>query len=158
MAENNYAKTWQIFPTQLILHALSHAEKNTDFDKLVAYLTLDVGVEMTIKTFLEKYHYRIWNDLKKEVQKSGRDIRFCDIVEAVGKTNINIQGIDIADANHYHNLRNDLYHKGGFPPPEEDLKRYLELAQKLLNVLLDVNFTDIELSGESKYIVKGENF
>lgn len=157
MIEYKYEKPWQIFPTQLILHAFEHAEKKTDFDKLVAYLTLDVGVEMALKTFLKNRHYPAWKHLKKQAQKEGRELRFCDIVEAVGTASNDIQGADVKDANHFHNLRNELYHEGGFPPSEEDLKRYLELAQELLKILIGVDVADIELLNESEYVVQGKN-
>jgi predicted metallo-beta-lactamase superfamily hydrolase len=86
-------------------------ERKTDFDKLVAYLILDVGVEMVLKTFLWKHHHPVWKKLEGEDHHDIRALSFFKIVGKVEK-NTKDRGIEISDANHFHDLRNDLYHKG----------------------------------------------
>jgi hypothetical protein len=43
---------WQNGPTELIEYAIQHLHRETDFDKRLAFLLLDVGIETLFKTFL----------------------------------------------------------------------------------------------------------
>ncbi len=43
---------WQTGPTELIAFALEQMHKGSDFDRRLAFLILDVGVETLLKTYL----------------------------------------------------------------------------------------------------------
>ena len=43
---------WQSGPTELIAHALEHLHRRSEFDLRMAYLLLDIGVELLLRTFL----------------------------------------------------------------------------------------------------------
>jgi hypothetical protein len=165
---DTYNFPWQKSPTELVRHAIEHAKnKDSDFDKQMAYLVLDVGVEMIFKVFLANKAYGILQNLKKgdgkekkaaneepniesskEGNKGERGLNFHQLVEGVKKgAGDKLQGVNIDDADYFHNLRNKLYHEGdGVIPSSENLQRYLELAKKLLQILLnvDVNKSNIE--------------
>lgn len=130
---------WQVTPSRLIRFAIEQSSKNTDFDKQISYLILDVGVETIFKVFLKQHGYK---ELKKaQSQKDGRELSFHDIIALVKLVaGEKLQNIKVEYANHYHEKRNEIYHQGvSFPPLQDDLDGYLELAKTLLKVLLDVD-------------------
>lgn len=124
-----FAKPWQAMPTRIISLALVHAEQKTDFDHQLAFLLLDVGVETALKTYLINKNL--------DVEK----IIFRDLLKRVGdELNKNNLQVPLDEIDHFHKIRNKLYHQGdGVKPTEENLKNYADLAKKLLKILLDVD-------------------
>jgi hypothetical protein len=133
MAE--FDRPWQVTASKLISHAKEHAKKNTDFDKQMAYLLVDVGVETLFKAYLTQHAYK---EYQNELRKKSRELNFHDLnLLVMNNTGEALQGIKVDEADYFHNKRNQIYHQGdGVAPTMENLDRYLELAQKLLSVLL----------------------
>ncbi len=140
---NTQKKHWQITPSDFIAHAIEHANKNTDFDKQMAFLLLDIGVENALKTFLKKEHYREFEKLKKE---SAKEISFFAIVTAVKRlTSEKMPEFDPERILGFHEQRNDLYHnENRLNPPDDDLRSYIEIAKKILKVLLDIDIDKLQ--------------
>lgn len=141
MTTHEYERPWQVMPAEIIKLALTHAQKDTDLDHQVAYLLFDIGVEAALKTFLV--------NRKHDVEY----IRFPDLLKKVKdelvKSNPNLIN-QIEDVDDLHRTRNKLYHEGGGVMPTNDkLKRYSEIAIRIVKEIIDV---DLEIE-EKKYIL-----
>lgn len=134
---------WQDGPAELIAHGLQHMLQNReDFDRRMAFLLFDLGVETLLKTFLlldtnasgaAGSHTARSNAATSE--------KFHEIVEG---TRIASQGrLSDADAQHilhYHDIRNRIYHRGnGITVPEHHVREYGTLAVHLLHALLNID-------------------
>jgi hypothetical protein len=126
-------KPWQVMPARIIKMALEHGNKGTDFDHQISFLLLDIGVEITLKTYLINKNQNVDHLNFKELIIKSREESAKDKKE-----------IPLDDVNYFHTLRNKLYHQGdGVKPTGENLERYSSLTQKLIKVLLDINIEDI---------------
>jgi hypothetical protein len=141
-------KPWQVMPAKIIKMALEHADKETDFDHQISFLLLDIGVENALKTYLV--------NKKQDVEK----LYFDELLRKVKEELVNDKKeIPLDEVSYFHKVRNRLYHQGdGVRPTDENLKRYSDLAQKLLKILINVDITKIETKPESKYIVWDEDW
>lgn len=146
---NGHKKTWHVMPTKVIELGLQHSKKDSDFDRQVAFLLLDMGVETALKVFL--------------MSKNDDDIEFIkfpDLIKRI-KDNLNnkTQEIPLDKVKYFHGIRNKLHHQGdGVAPTKENLEEYGELAQLLLKILLDVNIDEIKKNNpfdSSKIIRQG---
>ena len=156
---NNFEHPWQITASLLIIHAKEHAQKSTDFDKQMAYLLVDIGVETMFKAYLAQTAYKDYRKLQIEAKNNSRELNFHQlnslVIQKAGET---LHEIKINEADYFHDKRNQIYHQGdGVAPTGENLNRYLELSHKLLLVLLDIDLTDIEPETEkNKYMISVE--
>ena len=132
-------KTWASGAIELLRHADSHIHLETAFDRRIAFISIDNSVETSIRTFLSLPQ-----------SKSGVKIPRKD-VEAVensfpGLLNLlwqhvgtRLTGIDEADIEHYHRIRNKLYHDGtGLGVDEQYLLAYRQITVLLLKNLFAV--------------------
>lgn len=134
---------WQNGPTELICYAIEHLYKNTDFDKRIAYLLLDVGVETLLKTYLilpEEKTGAIGSFFDRRTASEGNFHNLVEgVVQAAGSK---LDGIDMSHIEFYHGVRNKLYHQGnGITVPTDKAQSYTELAVRMLNILLDVDLS-----------------
>jgi hypothetical protein len=131
--------TWASGAVELLRHADSHIHLETAFDRRIAFISIDNSVETSIRTFLAL-----------PSSKSGIKVPRKDI-EAVensfpGLLNLlwqyasgRLTGIDEADIEHYHRIRNKLYHDGtGLSVDEQYLLAYRQIAVLLLKNLFGV--------------------
>jgi hypothetical protein len=136
---------WQAGPTELIEFALERMHKGEDFDRRIAFLILDVGVETLFKTYLtlpdSVTQFQIKRADRREAVDNGN---FHDLLRAVQNANPKKAAtINFAYIEHYHNLRNTLYHQGNqvAAVPMNQLDGYAKLAVNLLREYLDVNLS-----------------
>lgn len=126
MDTNEFAEPLDAWPAQIISLALEHAQKKTDFNRQLAFLFLDVGVETTLKTYL----INKGQDLEA--------IKFPELLKRVEDAlhRDNLQ-FPLGKISRLHRVRNKLYHQGGdIVSTEAALSNYCELAKRLLYVLL----------------------
>ncbi|MGB8645106.1 MAG: DUF4268 domain-containing protein [Anaerolineae bacterium] len=134
---------WQNGPTELIEFALQNLHQSDDFHQRIAFLLLDIGVETLFKTYLllpdKTTKVKLpFGDRKKAAEGNFHEL--CDGLERAAGPRL--QGIDVADVQFYHDLRNNLYHRGnGITIPTEKAHKYAEIAVDLLNRLLEVDLT-----------------
>ncbi len=130
MAIHEYERPWQVMPAKIIKLALEHAEKDDDFDHQVAYLLLDIGVETALKVYLENKGQDIENLKFHALVKR--------VADELSKNNSSLIK-EIEQTTYFHNIRNKLYHRGdGVKPTEDNLKRYSELAKKVIEEVLEL--------------------
>ena len=132
--------TWASGAIELIRHADSHIHLETAFDRRIAFISIDNSVEMSIRAFLSL------PSSKSGVKVPRKDL---DAVENSfpGLTGLlwqyagsRLTGIDDADIEHYHRIRNKLYHDGtGLSVDEQYILAYRQIAVLLLKNLFGVD-------------------
>ncbi len=132
--------TWASGAIELLRHADSHIELESAFDKRIAFISVDNAVETLIRTFLSlpksKSGVNIGRNALEEADNSFPKLVSLLFDNAPDK----LIGIDDADIEHYHRIRNKLYHDGtGLSVDEQYLKAYRAIASVLLENLFSVN-------------------
>lgn len=145
--EENMIKTqhpWQVGPTELIDFALERMHKGGDFDRRLAFLILDVGVETLFKTYLTLPESVTQFQIKRGERLEAAEGNFHDLLRGVQSSNPKkAVGINFAYIEYYHNLRNTLYHQGNqvTAVPIHQVEGYAKLAVDLLREYLDVDLS-----------------
>lgn len=131
--------TWASGAIELLRHADSHVSLSSAFDRRIAFISIDNAVETIIRVFLS---------LPKS--KSGVHIARKELDEAENSfpkllsllwSNVGdrLTGLDDSDVEHYHRIRNKLYHDGtGLSVDEQYLLAYRQIASVLLEKLFGV--------------------
>jgi hypothetical protein len=132
--------TWASGAVELIRHADSHIHLETAFDRRIAFISIDNSVETSVRTFLSL------PQSKSGLKVPRKDIEavensFPALVSLLWQYAGNrLTGIDDADVEHYHRIRNKLYHDGtGLSVDEQYLLAYRQIAVLLLRNLFGVD-------------------
>ncbi|EMJ5851968.1 hypothetical protein KHV89_21285 [Klebsiella aerogenes] len=132
-------ETWASGSIELLRHADSHIKLETAFDSRIAFISIDNSVETSIRTFLslpEKISGVKFQ--RKEVEEAGNSFPKM-VVLLFDKARQKIAGLDDGDIEHYHRIRNQLYHNGtGLGVDRRYLGAYRQIAAVLLNNLFGV--------------------
>jgi hypothetical protein len=132
-------KTWASGAIELLRHADSHIDLESAFDKRIAFISIDNCVETCVRSFLSlpagKSGVKVSREKFEEVSGS-----FPRLVELLFKHVADrLTGIDPGDIEHYHRIRNKLYHEGtGLSVDEQYLLAYRSIAVLLLQNLFGV--------------------
>lgn len=133
-------KTWASGALELLRHADSHINLNSAFDKRIAFISIDNCVETCVRTFLSL-----------PPSKSGVKVQRAEVEAAINSfpkllallfvhAPDRITGLDEGDIEHYHRIRNTLYHAGtGLSADEQYLMAYRRIAEILLQNLFGVS-------------------
>ncbi|MGP5372935.1 hypothetical protein ACTXLO_07510 [Psychrobacter alimentarius] len=132
-------KTWASGALELLKHADSHIELNTAFDSRMASISIDNSVETSIRVFMflpEKISGIKFQ--RKEVEEAGNS--FPKMVELVfHRVQSKLSGLNDSDIEHYHRIRNQLYHNGtGLGVDRRYLVAYRQIAAVLLDNLFGI--------------------
>lgn len=132
-------KTWASGALELLRHADSHIDLDSAFDKRIAFISVDNCVEVCLRTFLSL------PPLKSKVKVSRTEIEAASnsFPKLLGLLFMHapnrVSGLDAGDIEHYHRIRNTLYHEGtGLSVDEQYLKAYRSIAEILLQNLFGV--------------------
>ncbi|MGO9687877.1 MAG: Swt1 family HEPN domain-containing protein, partial [Syntrophobacteraceae bacterium] len=132
--------TWASGAIELLRHADSHLNLNTAFDKRIAFISIDNSVETIIRSYLSlpKSKSGVKVD-RKELDEAGNSFpRLLNLLEKYATAKL--IGVDVADIEHYHRIRNTLYHEGtGLSVDDQYIMAYRGIAAVLLGNLFDVN-------------------
>ena len=128
--------TWASCAIELLSHADSHIDLNTAFDKRIAFISVDNAVENMVRTFHSLPPSK--SDVKikrREIEEAGNS--FPLLLGLLYKyAGDKLVGIDDADIEHYHRIRNTLYHNPtGLSVDDQYLKAYRGIAEVLLQNL-----------------------
>lgn len=154
---NDKTSIWHDTAIKLIRYAKKHNSTSNEFERQVGYLLLDVGVETLFRSYLtmpdtkSKLSFTKREEAakgtidKKDIMgekftfASFDELSFHKLVEAVGKVaEPSIDESILKEVEYYHNIRNKIYHLGeGIVPAKEKFEGYLQLADKLLILLVD---------------------
>jgi hypothetical protein len=134
--------TWVSGAIELLRHADSHLNLNTAFDKRIAFISIDNGVETMIRTYLSlpKSKSGVKVD-RKEFDEAGNS--FPKLLALLEKyATAKLTGIDATDIEYYHRIRNTLYHEGtGLSVDDQYIMAYRGMAAVLLENLFNTKTT-----------------
>ncbi len=136
---------WQVGPTELIEFALERMHQGGDFDRRLAFLILDVGVETLFKTFLILPDSVTGVKTSFSARSSAAQGVFHVLVQGVrDATPDRAAKFDLTHVQYYHDIRNTLYHQGNTVATVRDdlLRGYAVLAVNLLRELLGVDLSE----------------
>jgi len=132
-------ETWASGAIELLKHADSHIQLDTAFDSRIAFISIDNSVETSIRTFLSLPEKMSGvKSQKKEIDEAGNS--FPKMVELLfKKAGSKLVGLDDGDIEHYHRIRNQLYHNGtGLGVDQRYLAAYRQIASVLLDNLFGI--------------------
>jgi hypothetical protein len=132
-------KTWAFGAVELLRHADSHIDLDSAFDKRIAFISIDNSVETSVRAFLSLPEAKSGVKIPRaEVEAAGNS--FPKLVALLFKhAGSRLSGIDPDDMEHYHRIRNQLYHDGtGFSVDDQYLGAYRSIAALILQSLFDV--------------------
>jgi hypothetical protein len=131
--------TWASGAIELLRHADSHIHLKTAFDRRIAFISIDNSVETSIRVFLSLPTSKSGIKVpRKDVEAAENS--FPDLLSLLWQHVGNrLTGIDEVDIEHYHRIRNKLYHDGtGLSVDDQYLLAYREIAALLLKNLFGV--------------------
>ena len=140
----NTQHPWQVGPTELIDFALERMHKGSDFDRRLAFLILDVGVETLFKTYLTLPEGVTQFQIKRGERLAASEGNFHELLRGVQNANPRkASSQNFPYVEYYHNLRNTLYHQGNrvTAVPIYQVEGYAKLAVDLLQEYLDVDLS-----------------
>jgi hypothetical protein len=136
---------WQRPPLELLKFALETSKSKAPISQLVAFLLLDVCVEVTFRTFLSLPDGAVNSNLKYFDRRKYAAGNFHDLTIGIASCgNSLVDSTALHHAKYYHDLRNQLYHqRTGMTVAPEDVEGYLLVAASLMRNLLNLNLTGI---------------
>jgi len=153
-------KPWISGPKELIKHAIAHLHgKSSDFDLRIAFISIDNGVEVMIKTYLglPRRVKDIPSPTRRELESA---FGFPDILDLLEKfAPQHLEGIELGEIEWYHRIRNSLYHDGnGITVEKKHVETYLGLAKILFENLFQEKLEDLksdrQISSNEVYLEK----
>jgi hypothetical protein len=140
-------RTWASGAIELIHHADPHIELPTAFDHRIAFISIDNSVETMIRTFLSLPQKASGVHVSKKEYEEAEN-SFPKLLELLSKHAASkLTGISDIDIEHYHRIRNKLYHDGtGISVDREYLRTYRTIAALLLKNLFGVVLPDSKTS------------
>lgn len=153
-------KTWSSGAIELLDHAEEHIKKNTAFDKRIAFISIDNAVEIITKTYLSlpKQFFGFDNPSRKELLDCNNS--FTQYLLLLFKyADKKLIGIDPGDIEHYHRIRNTLYHDGtGLAVDQEYLNAYFTISKLLLKRLFRIDLQDKHAEASLEKLIINWNY
>lgn len=126
--------TWATGSLQLLAHARCHMLLDSDLDRRIAFTAIDNALELTLRAYLRLRGPRQPAELPDQTDD------FADLLDrtfAIARDRLH--GLDENDLEHYHRVRNQLYHQGTtITVSDEHVATYFELTATFLQRLLNV--------------------
>jgi hypothetical protein len=130
------SRPWVSGPGELLRHGLELLLDDSDLNRRLALIAIDNAVELTIKTYLSlpKRVTRVKLSRKDYEEIADSFPKLLDALEAHASDRL--IGVDLADIEWYHRLRNQLYHQGsGLTVERGHVEVYATVAQALFKNL-----------------------
>ncbi len=118
--------------------AFEHLEQGGDFDHRIAMISIDNAVEIMAKTYLglPEGAGGTSKPSRKEIEESGESFpRVIKLLKTYAADRI--VGIDTAEIEWFHRIRNQLYHSGIATVPRSDVEAYAGIARALFENLFE---------------------
>ena len=150
---------WAQGPRELLDHAYGHLSIGEGFDCRIAFISVDNAVEVMIKTYLS------FGDKKSELSNSpGNDskldkfVTFPKLLEMLQKVAADkIVGLNLEEIQHFHGIRNHLYHTFGLSVESSVVEAYAQIAKALYENLFEssLKITQSDKMGDtSRFILR----
>jgi hypothetical protein len=127
---------WTSGPAEILEHGISLLNEESDKNRRLAMLTIDNAVELMIKTYLSLPKRATGIKMSRSDFQNIRESfpKLLDALEHLAADRL--RGIDLADLEWYHRLRNQLYHQGnGLTVEKDKVIAYAQIAKTLFKNL-----------------------
>ena len=151
-------KTWASGALELLKHADSHIELDSAFDKRIAFISIDNCVEVSIRSFLAMPKSKSGINVSRSEHDatSGSFPKLLELL--VARAPDRLSGLDTADIEHYHRIRNTLYHEGtGLSVDEQYLRAYRSIADILMQNLFKITMKPPESRSSLEMLIQSWN-
>ena len=132
-------KPWTDGPRELIQHAIDHIALGSDFDRRIAFISVDNAVELMTKTYLglPERARGSKGPARRELEQASESFpALLSLLESFAAPKLT--GLSLDDIEWYHRLRNQLYHSGnGITVDRSKVEAYLQLSLALFECLFD---------------------
>lgn len=130
-------KPWIDGPKELLQHSLDHLDSGNDFDKRIAMIGIDNAVELIIKSYLGLPNRARGSKGPTRKELAEAENSFPTLLDTLEKyDSTKLMGIELADIEWYHRVRNQLYHSGsGITVESTKVETYFEIASNLFENL-----------------------
>ena len=130
-------KPWVDGPRELLQHSIDHLDSGSDFDKRIAMIGIDNAVELIIKSYLSLPNRARGSKGPTRKELAEAENSFSILLDIFEKyDSIKLMGIELADIEWYHRIRNQLYHSGsGITVESTKVETYFEIASNLFENL-----------------------
>jgi hypothetical protein len=132
-------KPWIEGSRELLKHAVEHMSNASDFDRRIAFISIDNSIELSIKTYLS-----LPKRIRKKIGPSRKELQdaensFPTYLDLIEKYDLDkLSSISLDDVEWYHRLRNQLYHNGnGLTVDKSKVEAYFEIAKTLYESLFN---------------------
>lgn len=106
-------KHWINGPKELLLHAKGHMSGKKDFDKRIAFISIDNALEIIIRTYLCLPKRIIGSATPSRNEMLEAENSFPKLLDLLDKyASSRLQNVSLEDIEWYHRQRNQLYHNG----------------------------------------------
>lgn len=143
LVEQHMETTWASGAIELLRHADSHINLESAFDRRIAFISIDNAVETMIRTFLFLPKGKSGISVtRKEFEEA--ESSFPKLLALLwSHAGTRLTGVDDSDIEHYHRIRNKLYHDGtGLSVDEQYLLAYRQIASLILKNLFGITPTE----------------
>ena len=131
--------TWASGASELLRHADSHIGLDTAFDKRIAFVSIDNSVETSIRVFLSMPESKSGIKVTRRERDEAENSFPKNLALLFKYAGNRLPGIDEGDIEHYHRIRNTLYHDGtGLSVDQQYLDAYRSISGILLQNLFGV--------------------
>lgn len=139
-------RPWVSGPRELLRHGLEHLQKGTDIDRRIAIISIDNAVELMTKTYLGLPSRVTGIKLSRRKLQEISD-SFSDLLDALEEhAGDKLVGVELADIEWYHRIRNQLYHSGsGITVEMDQVQVYASIASNLMDSLFGVRVREPEV-------------
>lgn len=127
---------------ELLEHGIEHFLNDTEFDRRLSMISIDNALELAVKTYISR-NLRVLNIKRKDYDNIKRDFsKLLSFILKIAPLKINEQ--ELSSIEHYHELRNNLYHEGiGMSVNKEIVKSYSEEVISLISKLYEVDLRNL---------------
>lgn len=133
-------KPWTEGPKELLQHAADHLRSAGDFDKRIAFISIDNAVELIIKTYLglPDRARGAKGPGRKELEAASDSFpSLLDLLERFAGEKVT--GGGLTDIEWYHRIRNQIYHSGnGITVETAKVESYFQLSVHLFEILFNI--------------------
>jgi len=146
--------TWASGTVELLTHADSHLKGRTAFDNRISFISVDNAVETMMRVFLSMPESKS-GVLVKRSELEETENSFPKLLSLfMKKSKSRLTGIDADDIEHYHRIRNKLYHDGtGLSVDDNYLKAYRQIAGIILESLFGVTNPETKREPTLEYLI-----
>jgi len=133
---------WVDGPDEILRHAFELLQDDSDSRRRLAMIMVDNAVELALQTYLSLPKRVVKSTpTRKDYEEISRS--FPLLVGAIEKyARDRVRGLDLGEIEWFHQLRNELYHRGnGLTIGREKVEVYAQLARLLFESLFDVSFS-----------------